>query len=364
MASAETFLTAVNEALFSRLRHLPWQAHVEDFPHYESFLNPILPFLQGGKRSRARLVYAGFLCANGESHSDETYHAALHVACAVELFHASALAHDDVIDESDERRGNPAPHIIFAREHHSRSLLGSAKKFGVASAILLGDFLYALAQEEIEEAVRFLSPQAASHLRSAFLSMCAEVIFGQFIDIYAEHEPWEKSDISGRDLAELVISHKTISYSVAAPLLLGAHCGGASSALLRDLSSFAHPLGMAYQLRDDALGIFGDPALTGKPACGDITEGKRTVLLCLARERMNPEQRLWIEQLIGEDLDDDTVATLRQLLRDLGAYRAHEDLIDDYEKKASAFLDTLTSASPAGKTALEAILTSFVARRS
>lgn len=300
-------------------------------PHLEELLAPGRALLTGGKRLRARLCGAGWLAA-GEAATEpaEEPHEALVLAgSALELFQATALIHDDVIDESLTRRGAPAAHQRFAGLHRSGDFRGDATAFGHAGAILLGDLLLAAATAEMRSAASAAGAPAGEAAHRIFDAMMIEVAFGQYLDVRAQDLPWEHA--AGTEAVERalqVVRHKSARYSVEHPLALGAALAGGSPELITALRAIGLPLGEAFQLRDDELGVFGDPEVTGKPAGDDLREGKRTVLLALTLQRANDDERKMLQERVGAtDLGGCDVELIRDLMHRSGAVAEHERLI-------------------------------------
>lgn len=201
--------------------------------------------------------------------------ALVRAGAALELLHASALAHDDLIDASDTRRGRPATHRGFAALHRDAGWPGDPEQYGAAAAILLGDLLLSWSDEMLRRCGLPLERVAPA---LDVLELCrTEVIAGQFLDVSVQARG--RADV---DAAMTVLRYKSAKYSIERPLHVGAALAGAGPETLTALSSFGLPLGEAFQLRDDLLGVYGDPATTGKPAGDDLVEGKRTVLVALA----------------------------------------------------------------------------------
>lgn len=330
----EKYLAHVNELIAQSLVHLPWADATSDEALAETFLGAPLAFQRGGKRTRAKLVLAGFTLAANARRYEKDFEHVPYLAAAIELFHASALIHDDLIDHSPTRRGLPASYVTFAEAHRRASMLGNSDEYSHGAAVLLGDYVLTRAYALLEECCIGLKDTVQARLRAIFHAMTSEVVFGQFADITNEQLPWEAFDRDGLAMATSVMEHKTVSYSVASPLLLGATLGRASHSIDEALANLAHPLGLAFQLRDDELGIFGDPEVTGKPACGDVIEGKRTVLMYLTRAASSAQEKAWLESLVGKDLSEADVSALREHIRDCGAYERHEEMIRGYEEEA------------------------------
>lgn len=289
----------------------------------------------GGKRLRARFLLAGWQCVTGSPPSP----AAVAAAAALELFHAAALVHDDVIDNSDTRRGKPAAHRALETHHRAATWEGDAESFGRAGAVLLGDLLVAWSDDLFEEGLVEASVDTASAARAEYATMRREVTIGQFLDIAEESAFRTEPDDRHAERALRVASLKSARYSVQQPLLIGAALGAADAGQRAALSAFGHPLGMAYQLRDDVLGVFGDEAVTGKPSGDDLREGKRTVLVAFAREAMPTGARRVFDELLGDpELDAEQIASLQETIVQTGALDRVEALIADYAREADRAL--------------------------
>jgi len=303
--------------------------------------------LAGGKRFRALFCYWGWQSsastgdgfdplAAGSAPSDLP--GVVLVASALEVFHAAALVHDDIMDNSDTRRGEPSVHRAFQARHEQREWAGSPEQFGRSSALLLGDLLLGFSDELFDRGRDRIASRAAGLAgRAEFNRMRTEVTAGQYHDILEEASWHAHPESESLQRAHRVIVWKSAKYSVEAPLVIGAALGGANPAQLDALRAFGLPLGVAYQLRDDLLGVFGDPAVTGKPAGDDLREGKRTVLLALARQAMAPHVRRIVDELIGDpELDGSQIELLRTTIRDSGAPEQVEALIARNVAKAMA----------------------------
>ncbi len=287
--------------------------------------------VSGGKRLRAAFCYWGFRAVRPEPDPDEE--AALLRACAaLELLHASALVHDDFMDASDTRRGRPAAHRVFAEEHRRAAWPGKPDQYGAAAAILLGDLLLAWADELLRRCGLPLT-QVAPALE-VFDACRAEVITGQFLDVSVQARG--HADV---DAAMTVLRYKSAKYSVERPLHVGAALAGGDEQALAELGAFGLPLGEAFQLRDDLLGVFGDPAATGKPAGDDLVEGKRTVLVALALDAASPEDAAALQAGLGTALDDAGVERLRRVIDDSGAHAQVEEAISGLAQRATAALE-------------------------
>jgi geranylgeranyl diphosphate synthase type I len=319
--------------------------------------------LAGGKRLRPAFCYWGWRAGGGED-CPEIYTA----AAALELLQASALVHDDVMDASDTRRGGPAVHRQFASRFAAGQLgpswqagpagqagpsaqPGSAEQFGVGAAILIGDMLLAWT-DELYHASGFAA-DVLSRGQPALNAMRTEVAAGQYLDLLSQ-----VSHSTSVRAALRVVTYKTAKYTIERPLQLGVAlaAGPQSASTVATLegicTEYGIPLGIAFQLRDDILGVFGDPARTGKPVSGDISEGKRTVLMALARDRASASQARILDRHLGDrGLTEAAAAQVTAVLTDTGAVAECEALIAAGVKEAIAALD----GAPIGEDARTAL---------
>ncbi|MET0975375.1 MAG: polyprenyl synthetase family protein [Leifsonia sp.] len=306
-------------------------------------------FLSGGKRFRALFCYWGWQSVSGESDSFDPFaddaetpdlSAVVGVAAALEIFHAAALVHDDIIDNSDTRRGAPSAHRLFEALHAESGWAGDAAGFGRAAAVLHGDLLLGWSDELLDEALSLVEDRtAARRTRLEFNRMRTEVTGGQYLDILEERAWPTREEAEFRSRAETVITYKSAKYSVLAPLVIGAAVGGGTDAQLAALRTFGLPLGMAYQLRDDLLGVFGDAQVTGKPSGDDLREGKRTVLIAIARENMPAGQRRLLDELLGDpELTEQQIELLQSTIRASGAVDEVEALIARHVVRATTVM--------------------------
>jgi geranylgeranyl diphosphate synthase type I len=288
--------------------------------------------------------------------------AAIRVGAALELFQAAALIHDDVMDASDVRRGLPTAHRAFEARHAAAGWAGDPAAFGRSAAILLGDLCLVATQREFADAVALLPVNRASAVRAAFDAMQTEVTVGQYLDVLAQVGPWGADPTADEARARAVIRAKSASYSVRSPLVLGALLAGADDDAVARMAAAGLPLGEAFQLRDDVLGVFGDPAVTGKPAGDDLREGKRTVLVARAMTAADAQQRALLATQLGNPaIDAAGIAALRRVIEDTGALADVESLIDTLARAGTA---TITGADlvPPGRDHLLALAEAAVAR--
>ncbi|MDG4827114.1 polyprenyl synthetase family protein [Asanoa sp. WMMD1127] len=292
--------------------------------------------LRGGKRLRPAFGYWGFRGAGGHD-SDQVVTA----LAALELVQASALIHDDLIDRSDTRRGEPAVHRRFAGRHRDHGWSGDADGFGDSAAVLLGDLCLVWSDELLHAGG--LDPEALFRARPVFDEMRTEVTIGQYLDVLTQVTGNTSIERAGK-----VARLKSAKYTVERPLLLGAALAAAPEPVAAAYSSYGLPLGEAFQLRDDMLGVFGDPALTGKPAGDDLREGKRTFLVAAAFEAADEPGRADLQQLLGApDLDAAGITRLREVIVLSGA-------AERTERRITALLDLALSAIDAAPIEVEA----------
>jgi geranylgeranyl diphosphate synthase type I len=239
--------------------------------------------LAGGKRLRPTFAYWGWRAVTPPG---EPLQPVLPALAALELMHTFALVHDDVMDESETRRGRPTAHRVFASQHDRAGRAGDPVRFGSTAAILVGDLCLVWADQLLARAP--LATATLFALRSGYDRMRVEAVAGQYLDVLGECQPGDWSV----ERALLVARLKTGGYTVQRPLEFGLTLAGAADPAVGDAyARYGLLVGEAFQLRDDLLGVFGDPAVTGKPAGDDLRSGKPTTLLMLARRLATPAQR-------------------------------------------------------------------------
>ncbi len=363
---------------------LPWLAVIEEL-------------LAGGKRLRPAFCYWGWRAAGGTDCPE-----IITAASALELLHASALVHDDVMDASATRRGRPAVHRRFAARHAVGGWRGSAEAFGIGAAILIGDLLQAWTDELLHGSG--LPAAALVHGRPVLDAMRTEVIAGQYLDLLSQAAG------DGTVASALrVVRYKSAKYTIERPLHLGvalasaaaanaapgsatpgapgapgsavpgstapgaagsaasaggqtAPLGGNEQAIAGACTDYGIPLGVAFQLRDDVLGLFGDPSETGKPVSDDLREGKRTVLVAMARRRANAAQAEILDRHLGNPhVDEAGAAAVRAVISDTGALAECEAMIDRDVADALSAIDGAPIAE-AAKDALADLADAATAR--
>ncbi len=302
--------------------------------------------LSGGKRLRAAFTYWAWRAHGGDQHSPAKA-VVIEVGAALEFFQAAALFHDDVMDKSDTRRGSPTAHIHFAALHQKQSWPGDDSQFGLSAAVLLGDLSLVASDEIFAKAMTLLTPEIAHSTRGIYDHMRAEVTIGQYLDVLTQVRPWHTDPVEAEASARKVIRAKSARYSVEHPISLGAALAGASEAQRRTCEKFGLPLGEAFQLRDDILGVFGNPIETGKPAGDDLREGKRTVLLARAMQGASEVNAKELREKVGQvTLSASDIAVLRQIIIDAGALADIETLVDNLSADAFATIEESNLSNP------------------
>jgi geranylgeranyl diphosphate synthase type I len=287
----------------------------------------LVGFVGAGKCLRSTFMFLGWLCGADPSH------AALRAAASLELLHAFALLQDDVMDASPLRRGRASAHVQFADWHRDRGLSGSADRFGESAAVLLGDLCLVWAEQMLRDSC--LDPGALSRAWPRYDAMRTELAVGQFADLV--------NDVGGLPTLDEVLGvarRKSGNYTVRRPLEIGAAMAGCGDRLLIRLGRYGDAVGEAFQMRDDLLGIFGSPAVTGKPVGSDLTEHKATSVVVAAHHMADPALRSQLTELMGTaDLDEADVERWRSLITATGAEQQIEEMIADRLRRASEWID-------------------------
>lgn len=296
-------------------------------PDVGILVDSIADFMAGGKRLRAMFLYWGWRAAGGPDTED-----VVSAAAAMEFLQACALVHDDVMDRSDSRRGRPAMHRQFAALHNSAAWAGDPDDFGSAAAILIGDLCLSWADQLL--LAGGLDAEALGRGKPVYDVMRTELMAGQYLDMLEQVR--RNSEV---EPALQVARFKSAKYTIERPLHLGAAMAGADADLTAALREYGLSLGVAFQLRDDLLGVYGDPSETGKPSGDDLREGKRTVLIALAMQSLDAGTR--DELSFGLDraaYDPAGVDRVRHLIDSTDARRRVEDMIEQYAARARAAL--------------------------
>jgi len=340
-ATVAAFLDGVRQRVDARLR-----AALDDARAFTEASAPsTLPMLdaaadltlRGGKRLRPAMLFAAIECAEPDAFAD----AATDLGAAMELLQTYLLVHDDWMDDDPVRRGAPSVHVSLARAYGDPHL-------GACTAILAGDLMGALVHRIVADLDLPVARRRA--VNAVFAEMEHEVILGQCLDV-----------TRSEDVAR-IHRLKTGSYTVRGPLLLGAAVAGASEATRRALATYAEPLGLAFQLRDDVLGVFGSAAETGKPVGNDLREGKQTALVQHALRTLDADDAAVLKGVLGRrDASDEDVLRARELIARSGA---KEEVEREIAALRARCLDALRGADmlPRGVELLTALATMLTDR--
>ncbi|MFE9045674.1 polyprenyl synthetase family protein [Streptomyces sp. NPDC007818] len=316
------------------------QENSADLPELDLFIGLLRDHLAaGGKRIRPLMCITGWYTATDQEPPPLIYRA----AASLELFHAFALIHDDIMDNSATRRGRPTAHRALAALHAHHP---DPDTFGINAAILLGDLAFGWSYDLLHA-----TSTDASNLTATWPVLNAlrtETLIGQYLDLHAAGQPTPDATLPWR-----VIRYKTAKYTIERPLHLGASLAGSDPDLLTTLTAYALPLGEAFQLRDDLLGVFGDPQYTGKSTLEDLRDGKHTVLIATALARATPAQQHLLRSHLGTPQLTPTAATaIRDVLEATGARDTVEQMIRDRCHRALKALQN-APVQPQAKTHLQ-----------
>jgi geranylgeranyl diphosphate synthase, type I len=319
-----------------------WSAVDADLAEPFSALRDLV--LAGGKRLRPAFCHWAYVGAGGGADDP----AVIDAGAALELLHTFALVHDDIMDGSATRRGTDTIHVLFESGHALDGWRGEARRFGEGVAILVGDLAFVYADQLLAGA-----PPAAHQV---FTELRIEVNVGQYLDLLGTARGRVNESTARR-----ISRFKSGKYTVERPLHLGAALAGRLDVLAGPLSGYGLPLGEAFQLRDDLLGVFGDGDVTGKPVGEDLREGKPTLLYAMAADRVSGADAAALTRYGAADLDDDDVAELQDVLLNCGAVEAVEASIDRLVSEAVEALDSAAVTDEAREALVE--LANFVAGR-
>ena len=289
--------------------------------------------LSGGKRLRPAFCFWAFVGAGGSPDDP----AVIDAGAAIEMLHTAALIHDDIIDGSLRRHGADTVHVRFAGMHAGRGWSGTPARFGEGAAILIGDLSLIYSSLLLAGA-----PPAAV---ATFEEMRLEVNVGQYLDILGSAQGVSRPGLAAADRARRICRFKTAKYTIERPLHLGAALAAPErlGELAGPLSEFGLPLGEAFQLKDDLLGVFGDPGVTGKPVGDDLREGKPTLLAALTADR-DPR---FATRFGAADLGPEDIADLQEMIVATGARAEVEQAVDELVARSETALERLPLKAPA-----------------
>ena len=305
--------------------------HVRGIPGADFVSHLLASSVSGGKYVRSTFTYLGWLCGAGEGGAGES-DAALRAAASTELLHAFALMQDDVMDRSAMRRGRPAAHVRLAEWYAAQNLAGDARHFGESAAILLGDLILVWAEQMLRDSG--LSAEALARGWPVYDRLRGELAVGQFADLV-----YDARRLPPMEAVLETSRRKSGNYTVRRPLELGAALAGCDGAAVAALGRYGGLVGEAFQLRDDLLGVFGRPSVTGKPSGGDLREHKATSVIALAAELAGPAARAELSQLYARDrVSEPQLARARELIEGTGAVDRIEQMIEARVRAACAGL--------------------------
>ncbi len=276
--------------------------------------------LRGGKRIRSILIIMAYKSLGGKNEN-----AIIDIAVSAELMQSFLLIHDDIIDDDDLRRGGPTMHKIYAEKYKNYD---NPEKFGESMAVIAGDLLASLGNEIISKSE--FDEEKKLKLLQKFNKVVKLTGYGEIIDILSGL----RTDVREEDISKM---HrlKTATYTIEGPLHMGAIAAGASKEQLKILSEYAIPLGMAFQTKDDILGLFGSEEKLGKPADSDIKDGKKTLLILKAIENSNKEQKEFIKNALGnKNITEKELIKVREIIKQTGSLSYSENLAEKLVKKA------------------------------
>ena len=324
MSSTDELIHRVNAVLANSISTSSsrWTALQADLNDVFVEINALV--MGGGKRLRPQFSHWGWVAVGGSTDAEES----ARIGAAIELLHAAALFHDDIIDDADTRRGRVTSHKTIAQHHGNNGWTGESRRFGEGSTILIGDITYVMSDALMDNL-----PAAA---RPLWHELRLEMNIGQYLDVLGSAR--ETRNVAE---ADLICRMKSAKYTIERPLHIGAVAAHPErgTALIPMLSAYGLPLGDAFQMRDDILGAYGDSEVTGKPVGGDFREGKPTPLLARAHQ-MAHKHHLDVLAKVGQPgLTDEDIAEIQQVVIDTGALKAMEDLISSNHARAVQALE-------------------------
>jgi len=299
-------------------------------PLINKFYQDLFDFSSGGKKLRAFLVYLGYQIGESRSQSGkwkEHLKRILPISLAYELVHSFLLIHDDIIDQSETRRGKPTIHKKYGK------LFGD--QYGISQAIVLGDIAFLEAFNLINSS-QFGQNQKLL-CQKQLTNIVLETCYGEALDVEYSYKS------ATIDQIWQMTEFKTAKYTFIGPLSVGAALGGATNKQLDDLAKFGLLTGKAFQLQDDVLGVFGDEKMLGKSILSDMREGKNTVLIFKARQMAKGQDKKVLEGLWGkENAQSADLERMRRIIKDCGALNWSNQEKEKLVKKAKVYVLKIT----------------------
>lgn len=314
--------------------------------------------LRGGKRLRAFLVYVGYWSVEWGSESINI----LKLASMIEFLQSYLLVHDDIMDRDEVRRSGPTVHVWFRNKCFEEKLIGDCIHYGLSQAITIGDYLESLAVSMFTELD--LPRDIIIELIKTYTRALRIVSYGQYLDVLYSNKTLR--EVSEEDVL-LIHKLKTASYSVETPLHLGAIASGKHySRLLSELTNYAIPAGIVFQLKDDILGLYGDPSKTGKPIGSDVREKKKTILIIHAYRNANKSEQLFLEEVFerksGDQISLEDINRVQEIVKDTGSLNYVTKLMEREADKALSSLRESIYINENAKKILEYLIELFMKR--
>jgi geranylgeranyl diphosphate synthase, type I len=286
--------------------------------------------LAGGKRIRPALMYYGYIGAGGKEKEKM-----LKTSVSIELIHMFLLMHDDIIDRDIERHGKETVNRRYEKLGEKLFPQKNAKHFGTSVALIIGDMIAALGNQILFDSG--FNEKNIMKALSGLQSIISYTVIGEVKDFYIEY----KGKATEKDVMDMY-EYKTAKYTIEGPLHLGAVLGGSDEKLLKSISAYSIPVGIAFQIQDDILGIFGDEKKLGKEVGSDIEEGKITILVTKVWEKANRQQRKIFDGILGkQNLTKNEIEIFKNIVREAGALNYAKKLSDEYIKKGKKELEKM-----------------------
>lgn len=300
-----------------------WRIEVEETnPKLLPLADLFIDACDGGKRLRGALVKLGFELSGNKYESE-----ILKSAVAIEIFQTAILAQDDIVDQSPTRRGKKTIHTALGNDHYA-----------ISQTMMLGDTGFFLALKLIGESN--FPPERVNKALQSFSETMLKTAIGEMLDIELSQKDVEQVEEDAITIFKL----KTSRYTITGPLHLGAILGGADQSLLDSMNKFGEDLGVAFQIQDDILGVFGDEKELGKSVTSDIEEGKNTLLITEAQRKATPEQQAVLDKYYGNgEVSEEGLKAVREIFEQTGALEYSRTKALEYINRAKLVIPEITA---------------------
>ncbi len=348
-----------SEEYLEKLFNIYRDEAVNTHPTLRTLIDAISDYtLRGGKRLRAMLVLTGYWSKNPSLDPEPVKY----VMASIELLQSYFLVHDDIMDRDEVRRGGPTVHVMFKNACFHEKLLNDCIHYGISQGILAGDYLNALVMSVMS--LLPLSYEIKFKLVEKYSEIMRKVAYGQYLDVYFAYKSIR--EVKEYDILK-IHELKTASYTVELPLFLGAITANITDKKIYDVFlKFSKPAGIAFQLRDDIIGLYGDPRITGKPVGSDVREKKKTLLVVKAYEWGNNEVKKFLEEIYDRkkqnDITDEDVRMVQEIVKETGSLDYSEKLIGKLYNEAMVALEDSKEISDYTKNVLKQLLQKLVYR--